>query len=33
MGRPPLIISRDLADAALAFLLGIVSGVVIGTFI
>ena len=33
MSRPPLIISRDLADATLAFLIGIVSGVVIGIFI
>ena len=33
MRRPPLIISRDLADATLAFLIGLASGVVIGTFI
>ena len=33
MSRPPLLISRDTADAVLAFLLGIVSGVVICTFI
>ena len=33
MSRPPILISRDTADAALAFLLGLVSGVVISTFI
>ena len=33
MNRPPLLISRDTADAVLAFLLGIASGVVIGLFI
>ena len=33
MNRPPLLISRDTADAVLAFLLGLVSGVVIGAFI
>lgn len=33
MDRPPILISRDTADAVLAFLLGIVSGVVICTFI